>query len=271
MIFVNKEDGSYVIKRRDSKQFSQVIDLYKNIFHDSDSFIRVIMEKVKAVSIDVEKGIVVAIALYREKRIFENGKIKKVPFIFGVATHREYRNQRRAHKVMNGILNYLTNKGYDRALLAPANKNLYNFYEDFGFYKSCFFEYKQAEIAKKYFLIRATLQDYKIMTTLFNRNSKKMDSSQYRTNDDMKLKLKEIEADGGRAMLAVSNNTVVGYYLEDEEIIETIGIDWNIKTKGKTIIIPSKKYVETDECPGIVTKCLENKIQNRKTCFYDMW
>lgn len=271
MIFVNKEDGSYVIKRRDSKQFSQVIELYKNTFHDSDSFIRVIMEKVKAVSIDVEKGKVVAIALYREKRIFENGKIKKVPFIFGVATHSEYRKQRRAHKVMNGILNYLTQKGYDRALLAPANKNLYNFYEDFGFYKSCFFEYKQAEVAKKYFLIRATLQDCKIMTTLFNRNSKKMDSCQYRTNDDMKLKVREVEADGGSVMLAVLNNEVVGYYLEDEEIIETIGIDWDIKTQGKTIVIPSNKYVEIDKCPGIVTKSLKNKIENKQTCFYDMW
>lgn len=271
MIFVNKEDGSYENVRKDSNLFTQVVDLYKKTFHDSDSFTRVIMEKVKAVSIDIENDKVVAIALYREKRIFENGKTKKVPFIFGVATHREYRKQKKAHKIMNGMLNYLTQKGYDRALLAPANKELYKFYDDFGFKKSSFFEYKQGKIDKKYSMVRASEKDTKTIARLFSENAKRLNNCQYRTLSDTLLKIREIEADNGIVMIAKIQETPVGYYFEDGEIIETIGIDWDINNKGKTIVFPSEKYNETDKCPGIVTKCLENKIENKKTCFYDMW
>ena len=242
MIYINKEDGSYTIGRVDGKIFPQVINLYQRIFHDSYHFTSLVMtESVKAISIDMDGDKVVSIALYREKHILENNELIKVPFIFGVGTHEDYRHQNRAHKVINGMLNYLKEKGYDRVLLAPANKSLYDFYSHFGFERYSFFEYKQGRIDNKYILYNAGIKDINAMLFLFNRNAYLMKNCQFRKWKEMYQKVKETKMNGGNVMLATKDNRIVGYYFEDNDIVESIGIDCNYNKRGKTRVFCSKE------------------------------
>ena len=88
----------------------------------------------------------------------------------------------------------------------------------------------------------------------------------------MYQKVKETKMNGGNVMLATKDNRIVGYYFEDGDIVESIGIDWNYNKSGKTIVFPSKEYVDTDKCPGIVMKKLNNTLEKSTDAYcYDMW
>lgn len=273
MIIITKEDGSYKSVSLKNKYVNQAIDLYKQTFNDSDSFIKIVMEKVKAVSIDIGDNQVVSCAFYREKHILENKKKIKTPFIFGVATNPNYRHQQRAHKVINGLLNYIKEKGYDMAFLAPANKGLYAFYSQFGFEKYSFFEYKKGRIEDKYVVKQGSVEDAEIIMKLFNKNANRLENCQIRNKAETETKLKEVEADGGKIMLALNNKKVIGYYFEDGDIIESIGIDWIYGDKGNIIVIPTNKYIETSKCPGIVIKKFDKTKDKtgKNAYFYDMY
>ena len=273
MIIITKEDGSYKRVSLKNKYVNQAIDLYKRTFGDSDSFIKIIMERVKSVSIDIVDNQVVSCAFYREKHILEDKKKIKTSFIFGVATDPYYRHQKRAHKVINGLLNYIKEKGYDRAFLAPANNRLYAFYSQFGFEKYSFFEYKKGRIEDKYVIKQGSVENAEIIMKLFNKNARKLINCQIRNKAETEIKLKEVEADGGKIMLVLNNKKVVGYYFEDGDIIESIGIDWIYEEEGKTIVVPINKYIETSKCPGIVIKRFDKTKDktNKNAYFYDMY
>ena len=159
------------------------------------------------------------------------------------------------------------------AFLAPANKGLYAFYSQFGFEKYSFFEYKKGRIEDKYVVKQVSVEDAEIIMKLFNKNANRLENCQIRNKAETETKLKEVEADGGKIMLALNNKKVIGYYFEDGDIIESIGIDWIYGDKGNIIVIPTNKYIETSKCPGIVIKKFDKTKDKtgKNAYFYDMY
>ncbi len=57
----------------------------------------------------------------------------KVAYIYGVATHPDYRNRGYASKLIEMTLKQIANENYDYATLIPSSESLFDFYARFGF------------------------------------------------------------------------------------------------------------------------------------------
>ena len=71
-------------------------------------------------------------ALYWFDCAFED---KKIAYIYGVATDKEYRGRGIGSRLLNETHILLKAKGYAGAILVPQNEGLFSFYEKFGYEK----------------------------------------------------------------------------------------------------------------------------------------
>ena len=258
-----------IVLEKNSIEFDKAKTLYKEVFCDGDSFVKTIMSTVSVASVDIENEEVVSCAFARNKQIRVEDKIIDVPFLFGVATKKDYRGQNRASKVINEILEYLKPL-YDFVLLCPANIGLYDFYSRFGFEKLCFFNYKTKKIENGVKIKEGNVSDAKILAKLFNKYNQTEKVAQYRTPESMKIKLEEIVSDNGKIQKIIKNNKTIGYYLFDDIILESINANFKETTDGiKTVELSNIQEI-TDGCPGVVIKKFKDiSIEHIK--FYEMW
>ena len=109
--------------------------LWKQAFGDTDAFIdsffRVGYSQNHCRQI-TENGKVVS-ALYWFDSKFDN---KKIAYLYGIATHKEYRNRGLCRLLLEDTHRHLKDLGYEGTLLVPSNSQLFSFYEKFG-YRTC--------------------------------------------------------------------------------------------------------------------------------------
>lgn len=258
-----------IILEKTTLEFNKAKDLYKEVFCDNDSFIETIMKSVIVASVDIENNEVVSCAFAREKQIKIEGRIINVPFLFGVATKKEYRKQNRASKILCELVDFLEQK-YDFVLLCPANKNLYDFYSKFGFEKLCFFDYKTKEVSKDVELVDGDESDAQMLANIFNEFNQKNKIVQYRTKENMQIKIEEILSDNGKIKIVRENNKKTGYFLFDEMILEAINVDFFESSNGPIVVELSDSQKEVDKCPGIVVKKFKD-VNLEQIKFYEMW
>ncbi len=252
---------------KNNEYFTQAVELYKDVFKDSDEFIKVVMESAICASVDIENNIVVSCAFVREKQIRKDEKIITVPFMFGIATNEKYRHSGKASKVINEMFDYLK-QNYSFTMLCPANSGLYDFYKKFGFEKLCFFKYeKVGDVIGE--IKEGNIKDSKLITNLFNNANLAYKTAQHRTLGATKLKLQEILSDSGKINIVYENKKATGYMLYDDFILESIGVEYREGAKY-TLVENANIEVGTENCPGVVIKKFKNiDIEHLK--FYEMW
>ncbi|MBR2045016.1 MAG: GNAT family N-acetyltransferase [Agathobacter sp.] len=116
-------------------QLPELRQLWKETFGDSDEFLDTF--QATAFSLNRCRCVVindmVVAALYWFNCEFQGSPIA---YIYAVATAREYRGQGICHALMKNTHIHLKELGYTGAILSPASKSLFDFYEKMG-YKTC--------------------------------------------------------------------------------------------------------------------------------------
>ena len=113
----------------------QLQNLWRLAFGDSPAFIRGFFdtgytwERCRRVAVDDQVGA----ALYWFETQWEGGRLA---YIYAVATHPEARNRGLCRALMEDTHRVLTRRGYDGALLTPAEPELRRMYGGFG-YRAC--------------------------------------------------------------------------------------------------------------------------------------
>ncbi len=109
--------------------------LWQNTFGDSDAFLDTFFDT--AFSFDrclcASHNDSIVAALYWFDCTFSN---QKIAYIYAVATAKEFRGQGICHSLMTHTHSHLKKHGYVGAILSPAEKTLFDFYEKMG-YKTC--------------------------------------------------------------------------------------------------------------------------------------
>ena len=117
------------------EQVTELRTLWKEAFGDTDEFLDGFFSRVfsdnrcRCVTVD---GKVAAALYWLECEYCE----KKVAYLYAIATLKEYRGRGLCSALMRDTHSYLTIQGYALAMLVPANKELFSFYEKLG-YSAC--------------------------------------------------------------------------------------------------------------------------------------
>ena len=123
-----------IIDRPRHEQTSELRALWKEAFGDTDEFLdgfflRVFSDKrCRCVTVD-GKAVAALYWLnceYREKRI---------AYLYAIATLNEYRGRGICSALMRDTHDHLEKQGYTLAMLVPADKKLFSFYEKLGYVK----------------------------------------------------------------------------------------------------------------------------------------
>ncbi len=109
----------------------QALALYKTVFYEdnadfAEAFINKYFEK--SCRYKLEEGKMVAMLYLLECTVFAGGKTSKAKYLYAAATHPDYRNK--------GLMSNLINEALienEIIITKPANKELFPFYEKFGF------------------------------------------------------------------------------------------------------------------------------------------
>lgn len=124
-----------IIDAPKTEHIQELRTLWKEAFGDSEAFLDEFFEKIFSVShcrCVVENGRVVA-SLY----LFDcEYKKRKIAYLYAIATLKEYRGRGLCSMLMRDTHSHLKALGYSLAILVPASKELFSFYERMG-YKAC--------------------------------------------------------------------------------------------------------------------------------------
>ena len=119
----------------------QALSLYKTIFYeDSADFAEAFTNKYfeKNCLYTLKDGKIVAMLYLLDCTVFISGKTSKAKYLYAAATHPEYRNR--------GLMSNLIKKALaenEIIITKPANKELFPFYEKFGFTVCAFKDKKE--------------------------------------------------------------------------------------------------------------------------------
>lgn len=115
---------------------TELKELFKEIFHESDSFTDIIFEK-KLSKSDIftikENGKILAFAYGIPCFYKTDDTLKNCIYIYGVGVRKEYRGKGYAKKIMDNISDFYKDKSIDFLYLVPATKELFFMYEKMGF------------------------------------------------------------------------------------------------------------------------------------------
>jgi len=128
-------DLNYVIGQPEISYISQLRNLWKDTFGDSDEFLDIFHAtafSLKRCRCVLLQGELVA-ALYWFDCEFQN---KPIAYIYAVATAKEHRGRGLCHALMEDTHEHLKELGYAGAILSPASESLFKFYKKMG-YKTC--------------------------------------------------------------------------------------------------------------------------------------
>ncbi len=115
-----------------NEQYEELRSLWKEAFGDTDEFLdgffsRVFSkERCRCVTADGK-----AVAALHWLDCEYRGK--KVAYLYAIATLKEYRGRGLCSVLMRDTHSYLSEKGYSLALLVPASRELFSFYEKLGY------------------------------------------------------------------------------------------------------------------------------------------
>lgn len=131
-----------IIRNPENKDIPSLKKLWSEAFNDSDAFIdsffSVAYSEKRAMIAEVDSS--VASMLYWFDASFLE---KKVAYIYGVATSKDFRNKGLCNALMTALHGHLKASGYIGASLVPSSEKLFDFYEKMGYIKSV---YKNEEI-----------------------------------------------------------------------------------------------------------------------------
>ncbi len=128
--------------KADETDIPELKKLWQTVFGDSDNVTDFFFEN----TVDIEDAYVyktagkcVSAFYLIDSPIKEGNETKKAKYLYAAATLPEYRKKGIMGKMLEYAIRILRISGYDRLFLYPANENLYNYYEKFGF-KTCFYD-----------------------------------------------------------------------------------------------------------------------------------
>lgn len=110
----------------------QIKELWKKAFGDTDestNFYFSHIHKNENMLIDVENGIVRAMLTMHPVELWQNGKCTPARYIYGVATHNNFRSQGISTRLLEYAHGYMREQNIKISLLVPATKGLFDFYE----------------------------------------------------------------------------------------------------------------------------------------------
>ncbi len=202
---------------------SQLIALHKNCFLDGEYanfFFEHRLPSGKCFYVE-ENGVIVSAVYARFLDLALNGKNVKIPFLTGVATHPNYRNQGYAKKVLEKAKKELTDEGYPFAML---HTYIPDFYRKLGFgvansvsylyptqFKKDGVEFKRMDEASL-----STVSD--LYTKLVSRNSHYVK----RTLLDTVLLIGYSIKESGMGCIIVENGTPKGYVWTEDGNVEAV-------------------------------------------------
>lgn len=125
-------DDTEIIQNPEDESLYGLRALWKEAFGDSDEFLDTFFStaysKKRSRCITIDGDVAAALYFfdceYREKRF---------AYIYAVATSKIHRGKGLCHKLMEDTHTYLAEKGYDGALLVPAEKELFDLYKNMGY------------------------------------------------------------------------------------------------------------------------------------------
>lgn len=115
-----------------NSQFPQLRQLWKLAFGDEDSFIDVFFEngfapeRCRCIAMDGQ----IAAALYWFETKCDN---QKLAYLYGIATHPQYRGQGLCRQLMTDTHSHLKTLGYSGVLLVPQKEELRRMYRNMGY------------------------------------------------------------------------------------------------------------------------------------------
>ncbi|MBE7027068.1 MAG: GNAT family N-acetyltransferase [Ruminococcaceae bacterium] len=110
----------------------QIKELWKKAFGDtgeSTNFYFSNIHKNENMLIDVENGIVRGMLTMHPIELWQNGKCTPARYIYGVATHKDFRLQGISTRLLEYAHGYMREQNVKISLLVPATKELFDFYE----------------------------------------------------------------------------------------------------------------------------------------------
>ena len=131
----NLPQNPYRFQQASYSQISELRQLWKNTFGDSDAFLDIFFETVFPLGrcTCVTSYTYLVASLYWFDCEFSG---QKIAYIYAVATAEEFRGQGICHALMEYTHEHLKMQGYAGAILSPANESLFSFYEKIG-YRTC--------------------------------------------------------------------------------------------------------------------------------------
>lgn len=226
--------------------YKNAINLYKKIFLDPDSLTKEIFK-----DFDFKNGCyeqlfnekTVSVGFIKNKKISLNGKVLAFPFLFGLATDKDYRKRGFAKKIISNIVSDLNKKNY--AFLGlypfPAPKE---FYYNFGFSTLSFAQ----EIAIKNLYISGTIikrnLSVKSVNSLYKKVMQNKTFFQKFSSLDFKNYYKKVKAYNGELIGLFYNNYIYGFITLDNENVESALFDCEFVYKNKDKLLGDfpKKY-----------------------------
>lgn len=214
-----------------NSKLKECINLYRDVFKDSRKLTEQVFfheNNLVDFAFDEVDDKIVSVAFARKKSLRVDDQIIDVPFMFGIATHKDYRHQKRSSKVINELLEKLYKKGYPFTMLCPANEPLYDFYAQFGFFKfnkvySDKLGYYIKENTKLIEVNNDVLEEECVK--LFEKYNERFSVSQIRDLSAMKNRINEIIIDEGKVYL-LKEDDYYGYIVlnGDGKIEEIISL-----------------------------------------------
>lgn len=114
--------------------------LWERVFCEDEKSVRFYFEHIYPKSemlVDTEDGKVVSMLTLLPLKIGSGETDAAARCVYAVATHEDYRNEGRSTRLINYAHEYMKEKGVSAAVVTPAEKGLFTFYERFG-YESVF-------------------------------------------------------------------------------------------------------------------------------------
>lgn len=206
---------------------TQMMQLWKDTFHDSDDYINLIFNNyfdINLVEYEERDGKLIAAMLAIPYTFYalDSDKTVKGLYLCGLSTLPEYRSMGLMSKLIENINKHAYNDNYAFTFLIPANVGLQRYYEDRNYIKSCFKseniyieDYDFSKLIKDKninveillgsdcIINMVALSD--IVTYLNTRNTVADSFDIYRTEEDAKVILEENSMAGGTVLVALNN------------------------------------------------------------------
>jgi predicted acetyltransferase len=198
---------------------SQIKDLWKLCFDDSDEFIELYfrMRYNQNVNIFINSGNRVISALQMLPYPFTYcGNLFHSSYISGACTHPDYRNRGVMRRLLSEAFADMSSNSVDLSTLIPANDWLYDYYATMGYGKVFYYSVYEPDIPDTFndhIHIERTTDFYPAAYEYFNAKMHGRSCCVQHTEKDVKVILADMKIDNGFALIASRSAKVIGMAL----------------------------------------------------------